>query len=133
MRVVLSMILALTLSLFTGGMAAVQIAEIVRAREEFILAFLMLIIVATIAALIFGVARFRADAPRAVRNAGYILLAILIVAIAALLVAFFYASGEIKLTSYDGQLITELAIPGLVAILTQWAFVRWRVLRHLAA
>ena len=70
MRILFTTILAFILSIMIGGMAAVQIAEITKAQEEFILAFMSLILVAVVATIAFAVAQARADPSTSIITTG---------------------------------------------------------------
>lgn len=117
--------IALLVSAFAGSMAAVAIAEYVRAQEEFILVFMGVPIVAlitTIALLIAGaLGRLGAGA--------FVLLVLVILLTVAAFVASLYTQGTFAATARDTPIIAGFAIPSVVVIAAQWLVLRLRARR----
>lgn len=126
MRTFSTAVLAFFLSLLVGSAAAVKIAELVRAREEFILVFMFLPLVAIIACIVFAVARSRpAPLTNIARAGGWLMGALVIFALA--LVAFsIYDARGLHGVGRDMPILAGLIAPAFLVVATQWLFVRWR-------
>jgi hypothetical protein len=133
MRAVFTLFAAFIASLFAGGAAAVQIAIMTGAREEFVLVFAMILFIAMMAAAAFAVAQFRSD-PRTWTSGVGRWLSLLVIAIAAGLAVFSVsAAGSVEGARRDLPIIAGVVGPSLVVVLVQWLIVGWRARRAAAA
>lgn len=126
MRILFTTILAFILSIMIGGMAAVQIAEITKAQEEFILAFMSLILVAVVATIAFAVAQARADPSTSIITTGRWSMALLAASAVGLIMWSVFGANSLQESRRDIPLLLGLIAPAFLAIATQWLFVRWR-------
>jgi hypothetical protein len=133
MRIFLTSLLAFVLSLLAAGMAAVKIAEATKAREEFILVFFAIGIIAILANVVFAIAQARQDPPAAVAATGRWLLAWLGLMLIGVLILSILANRNLSDTTRDIPLLVGFVLPGAIIIMVQWLVVRWRVARAASA
>nr|WP_246505905.1 hypothetical protein [Mesorhizobium silamurunense] len=113
-------------------MVVEELAVLTGATEEYILVFaatVMIIIVVTIA---FFLVQFRAEPVAAVDRMLWWLLAIFGILLIALAGWTFSVPPENRATASDLSIVAGLILPGVVAIIVQWLFVRWRLKRSSA-
>jgi len=123
---------AFLLSGLAGGLVVQELAVLAGATEEYILVFaatVMIIIVVTIG---FFLVQFRAEPVRAVDRMFRWLLAIFAIIVVALAGWTFSVPAENRATASDLSIVAGLILPGVVAIIVQWLFVRWRLKRSAA-
>jgi uncharacterized membrane protein len=123
---------AFLLSGLAGGLVVQELAVLTDATEEYILVFaatVMIIIVVTIG---FFLVQFRAEPVRAVDRMFRWLLAIFAIIVVALAGWTFSVPAENRATASDLSIVAGLILPGVVAIIVQWLFVRWRLKRSAA-
>ncbi|TGP26772.1 MULTISPECIES: hypothetical protein [unclassified Mesorhizobium] len=132
MRKFFTSLFAFILSGLAGALVVQELAVLTGATEEYILVFaatVMIIIVVTIA---FFLVQFRAEPVRAVDRMLWWLLAIFGILLIALAGWTFSVPAENRATASDLSIVAGLILPGVVAIIVQWLFVRWRLKRSSA-
>lgn len=132
MRKFFTSLFAFLLSGLAGGLVVQELAVLTGATEEYILVFaatVMIIIVVTIG---FFLVQFRAEPVRAVDRMFRWLLAIFAIIVVALAGWTFSVPAENRATASDLSIVAGLILPGVVAIIVQWLFVRWRLKRSAA-
>ncbi|MDX8517783.1 hypothetical protein [Mesorhizobium dulcispinae] len=132
MRKFFTSLFAFILSGLAGGLVVQELAVLTGATEEYILVFaatVMIIIVVTVA---FFLVQFRAEPVRAVDRMLWWLLAIFGALLIALAGWTFSVPAENRATASDLSIVAGLILPGIVAIIVQWLFVRWRLKRSAA-
>ncbi|MDX8464323.1 hypothetical protein RFM26_01295 [Mesorhizobium sp. VK23B] len=132
MRKFFTSLFAFILSGLAGGLVVQELAVLTGATEEYILVFaatVMIIIVVTIA---FFLVQFRSEPVAAVDRMLRWLLAIFGVLLIALAGWTFSVPAENRATASDLSIVAGLILPGVVAIIVQWLFVRWRLKRSAA-
>ncbi|KUM24648.1 hypothetical protein AU467_05890 [Mesorhizobium loti] len=132
MRKFFTSLFAFVLSGLAGGLVVQELAVLTGATEEYILIFaatVMIIIVVTIA---FFLVQFRTEPIRAVDRMLRWLLAIFAIVLVALAGWTFSVPAENRATASDLSIVAGLILPGVVAIIVQWLFVRWRLKRPVA-
>lgn len=132
MRKFFTSLFAFVLSGLAGALVVQALAVLTGATEEYILVFaatLMIVIVVTIA---FFLVQFRAEPVRAVDRMFWWLLAIFAIILVALAGWTFSVPAENRATASDLSIVAGLILPGVVAIIVQWLFVRWRLKRSSA-
>ena len=132
MRKFFTSLFAFILSGFAGGLVVQQLAVLTGATEEYILVFAataMILIVVTIG---FLLVQFRAEPIRAVDRMFWWLLAVFAIILVALASWTFSVPAENRATASDLSIVAGLVLPGVVAIVVQWLFVRWRLKRSTA-
>jgi len=122
---------ALILSGLAGGLVAQELAVITNAQEEYILVFMASVLVTFIVTFVFFVAQLMTDPVAAVARTGKWSLIVFAVLIALLVALILYADSSAAVVSKDIPMVAGLGLPGLVTIVVQWLFVRWRVSREL--
>jgi len=122
---------ALILSGLAGGLVAQELAVITNAQEEYILVFMASVLVTFIVTFVFFVAQLMTDPVAAVARTGKWSLIVFAVLIALLVALILYADSSAAVVSKDIPMVAGLGLPGLVTIVVQWLFVRWRVSRGL--
>lgn len=132
MRKFFTSLFALMISGFAGALVAQQLAVITNAQEEYILVFMTSVLVTMVVTFIFFVAQFMNDPVAAVHKTGVWSLFVFMALIVLLIGLVFYTDPSMTAVKGDIPLIVGLGLPGLVTILVQWPFVRWRVKRGLA-
>ncbi|MDX8491975.1 hypothetical protein RFN29_10315 [Mesorhizobium sp. VK22B] len=129
MRKFFTSLFAFVLSGLAGALVVQELAVLTGATEEYILVFaatVMIIIVVTIA---FFLVQFRAEPVRAVDRMLWWLLAIFAIILIALAGWTFSVPAENRATASDLSIVAGLILPGVLAIIVQWLFVRWRLKR----
>ncbi len=127
MRAFVTLLLAFGLSLLAGATAATQIAVMTQAREEFILVFMLVAVIAALASAAFAVAMIRGDVPRRVAWTGRALVALLAILVMALAgFAYWAARGSFEAAQRDLPILLGVAGPSLAVVLVQWLIVGWR-------
>ncbi|MDX8512830.1 hypothetical protein [Mesorhizobium captivum] len=129
MRKFFTSLFAFVLSSLAGALVVQELAVLTGATEEYILVFaatVMIIIVVTIA---FFLVQFRAEPVRAVDRMLWWLLAIFAIILIALAGWTFSVPAENRATASDLSIVAGLILPGVLAIIVQWLFVRWRLKR----
>lgn len=119
MRKFVTSLFALILSGLAGGLVAQELAVITNAQEEYILVFMVSVLVTFIVTFVFFVAQLMTDPVAAVARTGKWSLIVFAALIALLVALILYADSS------------AAVVPGLVTIVVQWLFVRWRVSRGL--
>jgi hypothetical protein len=126
LRNIVTAILALAVSTFVAGMAAVVIAERAQAQEEFILVFVGLLPLGLVCAVPLFAASFTAAPGRTVSRVARWLFVILALLVAALFgYAFYVAQAGIGVVR-DLPILAGLSIPAAIILFLQWAIFRWR-------
>ena len=131
MRKFVTSLFALILSGLAGGLVAQELAVITNAQEEYILVFVASVLVTFIVTFVFFVAQLMTDPVAAVARTGKWSLIVFAVLIALLVALILYADSSAAVVSKDIPMVAGLGLPGLVTIVVQWLFVRWRVSREL--
>lgn len=131
MRKFVTSLFALILSGLAGGLVAQELAVITNAQEEYILVFMASVLVTFIVTFVFFVAQLMTDPVAAVARTGKWSLIVFAVLIALLVALILYADSSAAVVSKDIPMVAGLGLPGLVTIVVQWLFVRWRVSREL--
>ena len=131
MRKFVTSLFALILSGLAGGLVAQELAVITNAQEEYILVFMASVLVTFIVTFVFFVAQLMTDPVAAVARTGKWSLIVFAVLIALLVALILYADSSAAVVSKDIPMVAGLGLPGLVTIVVQWLFVRWRVSRGL--
>ncbi|MDX8446823.1 hypothetical protein [Mesorhizobium captivum] len=129
MRKFFTSLFAFVLSGLAGALVVQELAVLTGATEEYILVFaatVMIIIVVTIA---FFLVQFRAEPVRAVDRMLWWLLAIFAIILIALAGWTFSVPAENRATASDLSIVAGLILPGVLAIIVQLLFVRWRLKR----
>ncbi|TPM41894.1 hypothetical protein [Mesorhizobium sp. B2-3-4] len=129
MRKFFTSLFAFVLTGFAGGLVAQWLAVAADAQEEYILVFMASMLVTFVVTFVFFVAQFMNDPLAAVATSGKWLLIVFLVLIALLIALILYTDSSAAVVKKDMPLVIGLALPGLVTIITQWLFVRWRVRR----
>lgn len=132
MRKVFTSLFAFILSGLAGGLVAQQLAVLTGATEEYILVFMATALVAILVTIFFFVVQFRSEPVRAADRTVWRLLAIYAVALIILAGWTVAVPVENRATASDLSIIAGLILPGAVAIVVQWWFVRWRLTRSAA-
>ncbi|RUW60504.1 hypothetical protein [Mesorhizobium sp. M7A.F.Ca.US.008.03.1.1] len=127
MRKFFTSLFAFVISGLAGGLAAQWLAIATGAEEEYILVFMVSVLVTLIVTFVFFVAQFMADPVAAVARAGKWLLIMLVVLLALLVALILYADSSSAVVKKDIPIVAGLGLPGLVTIVIHWLFVRWRV------
>ena len=131
MRKFFTSLFAFFFSGLAGGLAAQWLAVATGAEEEFILVFMVSVLVTLIVTFVFFVAQFMADPVAAVARTGKLLLIVFVVLLALLVALILYTDSSSAVVKKDIPMGAGLGLPGLVTIVIHWLFVRWRVGRGL--
>ena len=131
MRKFVTSLFALILSGLAGGLVAQELAVITNAQEEYILVFMASVLVTFIVTFVFFVAQLMTDPVAAVARTGKWSLIVFAVLIALLVALILRADSSAAVVSKDIPMVAGRGLPGLVTIVVQWLFVRWRVSRGL--
>ncbi|MEP6566011.1 MAG: hypothetical protein ABJB10_12815 [Mesorhizobium sp.] len=133
MRTFFTSFLAFIISGFVGGVLAQQIAVIDDSEAEFFIYFLTSVLVTFVVAFVFLLAQSANDPQAAVGKAGTWMLVVLIVLVLLFVGLIFYSDANFDVVKRDIPFVVGLGLPGLVIILMQWLFVRWRVKRGMSS
>lgn len=131
MRKFFTSLLAFIISGFAGGLVAQELAVITNAQEEYILVFMASVLVTIVATSILFVAQLTADPLAAVGKTGIWLLIVFVALLILLTALILYTDSSTTAVKGDIPMVLGLGLPGLVTILVQWVFVRWRVKREM--
>jgi hypothetical protein len=131
-RKVLTSLFAFILSGLAGGLVVQQLAVLTGATEEYILVFAATALIIFVVTIIFFLVQFRAEPLRAVDRMLWWLLAMFGLTLLALAGWTFSVPAENRATASDLSIVAGLILPGVVTIIVQWLFVRWRLKRSAA-
>jgi len=120
---------AFIISGFAGGLVAQWLAVATNAQEEYIVAFMVSMLVTFVVTFIFFVAQMMSDPVAAVGTAGKWTLIVFLVLLVLLVALTLYSDSSAAVIRRDMPFLAGLGLPGLVTIIVQWFFVRWRVRR----
>jgi len=126
-RKVLTSLFAFILSGLAGGLVVQQLAVLTGATEEYILVFAATALIIFVVTIIFFLVQFRAEPLRAVDRMLWWLLAMFGLTLLALAGWTFSVPAENRATASDLSIVAGLILPGVVTIIVQWLFVRWRL------
>ncbi|AEH88966.1 MULTISPECIES: hypothetical protein [Mesorhizobium] len=132
MRKFFTSLFAFILSGLAGGLVAQELAVVTDAQEEYILVFMASVLVTIIVTFVFFVAQLMSDPPATVGKTGMWLLIVFVALLVLLIAAILYTDGSMTAVKGDIPIVLGLGLPGLVIILVQWLFVRWRLKRGMA-
>ena len=132
MRIAFTSLFAFILSGLAGGLVVEQLAVLSGATEEYIVVFAATVMIVILVTIAFFLVQFRAEPVRAVDRLMWGLLAIFGVVLIALAGWTFSVPAANRATASDLSIVTGLILPGVVAIIVQWLFVRWRLKRSAA-
>lgn len=127
MRTFFTSLFAFVISGFAGGLAAQWLAVATDAQEEYIVAFMVSMLVTFIVTFVFFIAQLMTDPAAAVAKAGKWTLIVFLVLIVLLIALTLSSDSSAAVIRKDMPFIAGLGLPGLVTIIVQWLFVRWRV------
>ena len=121
MRKFFASLMAFFASLFAGGMVAQLLAEWTNATEEYILVFILTVLVAVVVTVPLFVAQFFSR--RAVNMTAFMCLAVFIV-LGGAMAALTLIESDGTRPEKDAAIIAGLVLPGVLIILVQWLIVR---------
>ncbi|TPJ39753.1 hypothetical protein [Mesorhizobium sp. B2-7-1] len=127
MRKFFTSLFAFVLSSFAGGLVAQELAVATGAEEEYIVVFMVSMLVTLVVTAVFFMAQFMADPAMAVAKVGkwsLIVFAMLLILLVGLVP---YTDASADVVRRDVPMMAGLILPGIVTIIVQWLFVRWRV------
>ena len=127
MRVFFTSLFAFIISGFAGGLVAQWLAVATDAQEEYIVAFMVSMLVTFVVTFIFFVAQLMNEPVAAVAIAGKWTLIVFLVLLILLVALTIYSDSSAAVVRKDMPFLAGLGLPGLVTIIVQWLFVRWRV------
>ena len=131
MRTFFTSLFAFILSGLAGGLVAQWLAIATGAEEEYILVFMFSVLVTFMVTFVFFVAQFMTDPVAAVARTGKWLLIMFAVLLALLVALVLYADSGAAVVKKDIPMVVGFGLPGLVTVVVQWLFVRWRMRRGL--
>lgn len=124
--------IAIGVSLVASQVAALQLAIVFHARDEFVLVMVALGLFGVISIATLALTFIASDRTRAIDLAGAALVAAAVVVTGGFLaLTAFLDDGPWIPTPYDIQIMTEFLLPALLLVLIQWGIVRWRRVRAL--
>jgi len=126
-RVFFTSLFAFIISGFAGGLVAQWLAVATDAQEEYIVAFMVSMLVTFVVTFIFFVAQLMNEPVAAVAIAGKWTLIVFLVLLILLVALTIYSDSSAAVVRKDMPFLAGLGLPGLVTIIVQWLFVRWRV------
>jgi hypothetical protein len=132
MRGIGTIILAAIVSGFFAGTLQLQFAIWTNAHEEFIsveMAFMLFVLIVAVA---FGIAVFTRASAATTEWLTVWLAVSLLIALAGLEGLMLWSEGNARSIPTDLPLLGEILVPGLLAILIQWWFVRRHIRKRLA-
>ncbi|BAV45238.1 Uncharacterized protein MLTONO_0335 [Mesorhizobium loti] len=118
------------LSGFVGGLVAQQLAVATGAEEEYIIVFMFSVLVTCVVTFVF-VAQLMNDPVAAAARTGKWTLIVFVVLLVLLIALILYSDSSAAVVKKDIPMVAGLGLPGLVTIILQWLFVRWRGRRGL--
>ena len=127
MRALGASIIAFILSGLVGGIAAVQIAVMSRAQEEFIVVFFAVMVGALLTTVVFLIAQLFGDPFQNIDRAGWGLSILFALCLAALLIWSISSANNSREAARDMPLIAGIIAPAFLIVATQWLFLRWRL------
>ncbi|AZO08163.1 MULTISPECIES: hypothetical protein [unclassified Mesorhizobium] len=129
MRTFFTSLFAFILSGLAGGLVVQELAVLTGATEEYILVFAATVMIVIVVTIGFFLVQFRAEPLRAVDRMFWWLLAIFGIVLFALAGWMFSVPAENRAIASDVSIVAGLILPGIVAVIVQWLFVRWRLKR----
>ncbi|TPL94923.1 hypothetical protein [Mesorhizobium sp. B2-3-12] len=132
MRIFFTSLFAFFISGLAGGLIAQWLAVATGAEEEYIIVFMVSVLVTFVVTFIFFVAQLMNDPVAAVTRAGKWTLNVFVALIVLLVGVIFYSDSSAAVVRKDMPMVAGLGLPGLVTIIIHWLFVRWRVKRGVA-
>lgn len=129
MRKFFTSFIAFFLSLLVGAVVAVGLAINTDAHEEYILVFFACGLVTTVVTILFFIAQFFPNPLKAINWVGIGTFALFVLIGFGLIGWTFSHPPEGRDWGGNLPIIAGLVLPSLVAIVVQWLFVRWRVMR----
>ncbi|TPI57732.1 hypothetical protein FJ420_20075 [Mesorhizobium sp. B3-1-3] len=127
MRKFFTSLFAFVLSGFAGGLVAQELAVATGAEEEYIVVFMVSVLVTAVVTVVFFMAQFMVDPVMAVAKAGKWSLIVFAVLLILLVGLVLHTDASKDVMKRDGPMVAGLILPGIVTIIVQWLFVRWRV------
>ena len=127
MRKFFTSLFAFILSGFAGGLVAQELAVATGAEEEYIVVFMVSVLVTLVVTVVFFAAQFMADPAMAVARAGKWSLVVFAVLLVLLVGLVLYTDASADVIKRDVPIVAGLILPGIVTIIVQWLFVRRRV------
>ena len=127
MRKFFTSLFAFVLSGFGGGLVAQELAVATGAEEEYIVVFMVSVLVTLVVTVVFFMAQFMADPAMAVAKAGKWSLIVFAVLLILLVGLVLYTDASTNVMKRDVPMVAGLILPGIVTIIVQWLFLRWRV------
>lgn len=127
MRKFFTSLFAFVLSGFAGGLVAQWLAVATNAQEEYIVAFIVSMLVTFVVTFVFFIAQFMNEPASAVARVGKWTLIVFLALLVLLIALTLYSDSSAAVVWKDMPFIAGLGLPGLVTIIVQWLFVRWRV------
>ncbi|SFP54497.1 hypothetical protein SAMN03159463_04407 [Mesorhizobium sp. NFR06] len=127
MRKFFTSLFAFILSGFAGGLVAEELAVATGAEEEYIVVFMVSVLVTLVVTVVFFMAQFMADPAMAVAKAAKWSLIVFAVLLTLVVGAVLYTDASTQVIKRDVPMVAGLLLPGIVTIVVQWLFVRWRV------
>lgn len=131
MRMLGASIIAFVLSSLVGGVAAVQIAVINKAQEEFIVVFFAVMVIALLTTVVFVIAQLFGDPVASIGRAGWGLMILFGLSLAALLIWSAASATSSREAARDMPLIAGIIAPAFLIVATQWLFLRWRLRKRI--
>ena len=127
MRKFFTSLFAFILSGSAGGLVAEELAVATGAEEEYIIVFMVSVLVTLVVTFVFFMAQFMADPAMAVAKAGKWSLIVFAVLLILLVGLVLYTDASADVMKRDVPMVAGLILPGIGTIIVQWLFVRWRV------
>ena len=129
MRVFFTSLFAFVLSGLAGGLVAQWLAVATDDQGAYIVAFAVSMLVTFIVTFVFFIAQLTNDPVAAVAKTGKWTLIVFAVLLVLLVALTLYSDSSAAAVRRAMPFLAGLGLPGLVTIIVQWLFVRWRVRR----
>lgn len=126
MRIVFTTLLLMFLGMFTGGMVAQVLAVETGADQEFILVFMLVMLVLLASTVVFVVTQFSDNPRRAANRAAFVLLALIVIWATFLVGWDIVDSPPGTALKSSWPIITGLTLPNAVTVIVHWLIARWR-------
>lgn len=126
MRTVFTTLLLLFAGMFTGGMVAQVLAVETGADQEFILVFMLVMLVLLVSTVVFVATQFSANPRRAANRAAFVLLVLILVWAVFLIGWDILDSPQGTTLRSSWPIITGLTLPNAVTVVVHWLIARWR-------